>query len=224
MQEPIKLGKVIIPPFRPRRRWWHMLKERATRVPIDKTLVGKDALVERVIMRTGYYFEYTDVGYLDLKDVVDNIMVAQLGRAFGYSKNITPESYRNAAIRMADIFGRGMLNRAIYQARKAWLNEIYNLEDYKAYAHMRAFWYVDVQDVNTEIAVWVKLTGVKQHVTGKHYPAYHGSDFNDYEPGGLSHGLQQAVYSANGLVARNCDDFYDGPVEIHPLDILQVRG
>jgi len=219
---------VPIPSFRgPRRERWHILPERHwVKTPIDKTLVGKKVLVRRVIIRTGYLWEHKDVSYWDLYDQVNNLMVYDLQCILG-SITDDQEKANYIIINLCNKWGFGIVTKALYEIRDAWLCEMYSLPEYKPFYHLRAFWYVNLGDVSSEAEHVVELQSIKRHMVGVQYPSssYHfsGPDGDDYdfEPGGLAPGTSQSVYRAEVYMNRY-DDFYDGLVSIHPADILAI--
>jgi len=56
----LKDDLVIPSGYYPRRKWWYRMDERfEKRIPADKDLIGKSVRVDKVIVRTGYYDDYS---------------------------------------------------------------------------------------------------------------------------------------------------------------------
>jgi len=233
----VLVGNLVIPTTSPRRQWWHQMPDRHwKRAATDRTLIGKKVLVSRIIIRCGYFWEYTDVAHSQLRDTVDNIMISKLATVLNLTRTEHDEmmglsGQRKASqiiSRLEKEFGYGVYRRAVYTARKLWLNAIYDLPEYKPYRHIRTFWYVNLTDVTPEPRLWLRVQAVQQHIVGMHFPPssyYHsgpdGDDY-DYTPGGIAPGVQQGVYTSRILI-RNYGDYYDGPCEIHPLDVEEIE-
>jgi hypothetical protein len=216
---PTFVGQVPIPYTRPRRQWWYSIVDRhKERVFVDKSLVGKTVKVKRAIVRTGYFFEHTDINSWNIQETVDRIMTQKLERAG--IKDVSKEMLKS----LITLFGHGIETSSIYLARKEWLYQVYRLPEYQKHKDLRTFWYVNIADVNPEPEAEITITAIKAHQIGIHYPAHIPTSMyeDDYEPGGLCDSLYQQVYWGYGLIARNYEDFADNYYAIHPLDIESV--
>lgn len=227
--KPEYVGDVVIPiNARPRRKWWYTLLDRhTTRTPIDKSLIGKQVYVRRCIVRTGYFFQPTDVDMIEIRPTVDKIMEQKLRQCFenaGKIEDQFPDVFKKAAQELETNFGWQAHKQALFEARGLWFHEAFNLEQYKSYRRLRTFWYVDIKDVDPTPIHKVTIDKIRRHWVGIQYPpeTYGGSWGEDYDymPGGLDKALYQQVYEAP-FHFRNYADYHDGWLEIHPLDILK---
>lgn len=218
---------VKVPQGIPRRKWWYHLHDRE-RTPLDKSLIGREVLIDKYITRTGYLFAHKDMPAYELHDEVMAITKDYLIKIFpGYRFNIPDEAFAIAAREFEKLFGIGAMNKMLYKARDQWLDKVYSLEMFKPYVNLRTFWYVNIKDIDSEPAQWVKVEKKVQHQIGLRYPASGGFDYwgeYDYESGGLAGAKNQGVYVCNAHnLGRNYYDYTYGMCEVHPLDILEVR-
>lgn len=234
--EKLIIGDLKIPSRYPRRKWWHPIEDRHWhRTKIDKSLVGKEVLVSKFIIRCGYFFQPTDVDYHDIREIVAKHFLIDLSRSFGRTSAETRKMFGIDESgsedvwfveKMEDALGYGVYKSPLYQARMDWVRECNKLPEYKPWHRLRTFWYIDIKDVDPDEKKWLKVEGIKAHQVGVQYPASGGYDSYgggyEYDPGGISPGNYQQTYKTYVFV-RNYDDYWEGFAEIHPLDVLDVR-
>ena len=105
------IGETIIPVEWPHRKWWYPITERdKERTSIDKSLIGKLVLVDKIIVRVGYFFQPTDVDYYHIRETVDEILKQQLSKVFG---GVLPDTSVNISSNLKDVFGYGIINSAL---------------------------------------------------------------------------------------------------------------
>lgn len=225
--EPEYQDEWSLPVYRgvPRKLWYPLLHRHKEKTPIDKHLLGNWIKIDQAIVRTGYILEPTDVDYYDptLTKTVDAIFAQQL-------KSFTPPSERSdheLAHTAMEVFGPGVINRALYHARNLWMQKGYKRPEYRQYYHLRTFWYTKISDINAEPAVWVKALRITRHMVGWHYAAIrdydHYNNEYDYIPGGLKESLHQSVYACQGRMGNNYETYWEGICEVHPADVLAVH-
>lgn len=221
-------GLLPVPDTSPRRKWWYLDEERdKTRWSISN-INGMWVKVSRVIVRTGYYFEPTDIEPSNWPEMYDLIMIEQLKKCFP-DLQLEHQQWLSAVHKLPEEFGRKVGQNAAYQMRGMWMRKLYELPHFRAYHRKRAFWYVNIPDVNQDFQqgkldhVWLEVVRNRRHLVGTQYPATGGGMWDDYEPAGLSVSQSQMVHWCQGVFARTYEDYADHMVEVHPCDVLDVK-
>jgi len=200
---------------RPRKRHWRALPLMPCQ-KMDKDIT--EVFVDRVGIRVGYFNEPHDIPEHELYDGSKEILNNKLYQTWGINNQLS-------GAQIYEIFG-DIEGKCRYEARGNWLrkrNELLKKEGVDP--NLRSLWFVWLADVDSEPERWLKVHKIKRHMLGIRYPA--SGDYEDYMPGGLAPQINQGFYYCNTdwgqAIMRNYEDYWDGPVVIHPSMILDYK-
>lgn len=215
----------------PREKWYRMPDREKQKFPCPTFREGDWVRADRLIVRTGYYYQPEDMPADLLRERLIAVVRMNANCYLSMKKNHTLKSvlaipeyshtFEDVDLRYADrylepvtqeqaeamlhVMGKGAGKSLEYKIRGAWMREMRQQLPLET-KHLRTFWYVDKPGFS------IQADGRRTRKVGVWYPGYNGGwSSDDYDPPYLDEWNTQVL-----LRVGNISNLF-----VHPADVIR---